>query len=204
MRTKIEPLGPPLEEPLTPTQLEALARIVPGDEEATLWPGYISAARQQAEHDTERIFIATPCLITVASDDAPWSWPDVPTPGPQQKWIDVPIPGLVREVQAATLRTVDGRTQPFVALTQWRIVRERLQVYPPPSGADRIEFEATLGRPDAATFASLDPILAHAVNVLAVHYVTSGRDMVAVGLSAEDMPFSYRDAIQAYRLESLA
>jgi hypothetical protein len=43
-----------------------------------------------------------------------------------------------------------------------------------------------------------------AVGLLAAHYVTSGRDLAVVGTTAAAMPMGYADAIQAYRVESLA
>jgi hypothetical protein len=193
VRVLVVPQAPPLEEPITPTQLEALARIIPADREATLWPGYISAARQQVEHDTERILISTDCLVIVAYDLDPWF---TPTPGP----LVVHGPATVTAARRVTRDNLSFTLAP----SSYRIVGADVHLYPPARSTDRIEYEVTLGRASAEELAALDPSLVHAVGIAAVHYVTSGRDLVAIGADAAELPLTYHDAIQSYRVESLA
>jgi len=197
VRILIEALGPPLEEPLTVWQLEALVRLEPLGSESTVWPGYISAARQQVEHDTERILIATPCLVTVAYDDEPWSTPEAP------QWRRVPLVSRVQAVRTATARTRVGAAYPLPAWS-FRHQGGALTIAAPAATTDRIEFEVVLGWEDAATLASLAPGLIQAVGVLAVHFVTHGRDLVAMDGAPVEMPFAYRAAIQPWRVESIA
>lgn len=44
-------------EPITVDELLAFARVVPGDEQLELIPGFIAAARQQWERDTDTIVV---------------------------------------------------------------------------------------------------------------------------------------------------
>jgi uncharacterized phiE125 gp8 family phage protein len=199
MRIRTEAQGPPLEEPITVAQLEALVRLAPVGAEPSVWPGFISAARQQVEHDTERVLISTPYLVTVVYDDEPWYTPEVPP----LRMAPIPIVSRVQAVRTALVRTRFGTSYPLSTLA-YRHEAGTVAMHAAPRTIDRIEFEMDLGWPDAATLAVIAPSLVQAVGILAVHYVTSGRDLVAMGLAPAEIPFTYRDAIQAWRVESVA
>lgn len=98
-------------EPVTVEEVLALGRVTPGDEELALVPGFISAARQQVEKDTDLVLL------------------------------------------------------------------------------------------DAAV---VEPLLKHWVGILAVHYMSAARDLVAVGTVAPLVPLGYQEAMDRFRVESLA
>ena len=49
------------------------------------------------------------------------------------------------------------------------------------------------------TPAEIPALLVHAVGLLATHYLTLGRDIIAVGTISTDLPFGYEHVISGFR-----
>jgi uncharacterized phiE125 gp8 family phage protein len=184
-------IEPPLE-PLTPDELTAIARIVPGDSEAALLPLYISAARQQAELDTDLAIAQQQYIVTF---DAL----------PSGTAIDLPRPPLV-SIDAVVWIDVDDVAHP-VDPTYYRAdtsSRPGRLIWTPPGDyvapADARSYQAWMVTITAGWDPPSVPVaLKRAIGLLATHYLTTGRDQVVIGTIVQSMPDAYEDAIARFR-----
>jgi uncharacterized phiE125 gp8 family phage protein len=169
----------PAVEPITPAELLDRARLTGSDAEGSaLLADYIAAARAQVEQDTGCALLSQ--TIVVAFDGTPTvlPWP------PLQAVASASCPdaaGLPQPIDPATFR-VDSVSVP--ARIAWTT---------PPAGP--VTLELLVGW----TQATLPPPLKQAVGLLATHYLTYGRDRVAVG-GVVEMPAGYAEAIAPYTL----
>jgi uncharacterized phiE125 gp8 family phage protein len=183
------------DEPLQPADLLALARIVAGDEETALLPGYISAARQQVEQDTGRALVNT--VQDVYADVLPSDTPVLLPWPPLQSlivldWTD--DTGTVTPIDP-TAYLVDPVSAPArFAWTDPSAVPRTVRSVAGWHVQQRVGWTPT----------TLPPLLRQAVGLLAAHMLTTGRDLTVIGATVEDMPYGYAAAIAPYRLEVLA
>jgi uncharacterized phiE125 gp8 family phage protein len=171
-------LVPPAIEPITPTELLDRARLTGSDAEGTpLLADYIAAARAQVEQDTGCALLSQ--TIAVGFDYAPrfLPWP--------------PLQAI------AQVTAVDGNgvSQPIDPTTYWvdtLSMPARIGWTTAPAGP--VTFELLVGW----TLPTLPPPLKQAVGLLASHYLTYGRDRVAIGSGVAEMPAGYAEAIAPY------
>lgn len=170
-------LVPPATEPITPTELLERARLKGSDAEGNpLLVDYIAAARGQVEQDTGCALLTQ--TIAVGFDGMPvrLPWP------PLQAIVRVTAidaDGLSYEVDPLTYQ-VDTLSMParvFWARAPGPVTLELLVGWTP---------------------ATLPPPLKQSVGLLASHYLTYGRDRVAVGAGVAEMPAGYAEAIAPY------
>lgn len=164
----------PAEEPMTPDQLKARARHDRSDEDALL-PDYIRAARQQVELDTERALLTQSWRASIASGGVvALPWP------PLQDITEVlQVIGGVSTVLEPAAYAVDYASG--------------VMTLPVIDGGYLVEYVA-----GAESVALIPPLLLQAVGILAVHYLTLGRDLVSAGAFVP-VPQNYLDAIQPFR-----
>jgi uncharacterized phiE125 gp8 family phage protein len=191
MRPSIVPVaGEPVPEPITVDELQAIARIVAGDEELALCPGYIQAAREQVERDTDLRLVARQYIATYDAYAVTWPLP-------------LPYPPLVSVEQVAW--TDGAGLQTVVPPSEYLVDVGRVPGYllwnpswqPRPLRALAVTF--TSGYVPTA----LPGLLKFAVGVLAAHYLTTGRDAVTTLGSLVVMPHGYQEAIDRSRLVTL-
>lgn len=204
---------PPTVEPITSDQLTAIARIVPGDEEATLSDGYIRAARQQVEQDTGL------ALLTQTQDcyiDRFTLWPQ--WPGAVSWWAGfymapVALPSWpVQSIEVIEWIDVDGvghvlDPSTYVLDTAHRparVIWTSATVPTVPAGVRPFEAWHLQQVAGWATPDAVPPLLTKAVGELAAHFLTTGRDMVVIDARMEPLPMSYQQAIAPFRIELLA
>jgi uncharacterized phiE125 gp8 family phage protein len=189
------PSSPAPVEPLQPADLIALARIVSGDEETTLLPGYISAARQYVEQDTGRALIEA--VLDLYADALPADQPVLlPWPPLQSvqlvEWTDVD--GTTTTVDPSTY-IVDAASAPArLAWVDSTTVPRTVQTFQGWHVQQRVGWTSAL----------LPPLLRQAIGLLAAHWLTTGRDLTVIGAPVADMPYGYATAVAPYRLEVLA
>ncbi len=183
-------------EPITLEELMALARV--DDTELGLMPGFIAAARQTVERKTDLTLVVTAVEVwfdamapVVALPYPPLtvidavSWidtDDVPHAVPAGYYLadTVSLPGrLVWTPPADFVPDVDGAT-------------------PRASQAWHVVYQA------GYTAATMPPTLKWAVGALAVNYLAAGRDVLAMGRAASEMPLGLEYALQPFRLETMA
>jgi uncharacterized phiE125 gp8 family phage protein len=169
----------PTAEPLTADELKARARHNRTDEDALL-PGFIAAARQQVECDTERALLSQTWRASVATGGIyGLSWP----PLQAVTTVTQSLAGVVTTLDPS-LYTVDLPsgviTLPVVEGTSYVI-----------------DYVA-----GAADVTQLPPLLVQAVGILAVHYLTLGRDL-ASSVTLVPVPQNYLDAVQPFRAVSV-
>jgi uncharacterized phiE125 gp8 family phage protein len=171
---------PPAVEPITPAELLDRARLAGSDAEGSpLLTDYIAAARAQVEQDTGCALLTQ--TIAVAFDGVPTTLPWPPLQAVTSA-TSIDAAGVAQPIDPATYR-LDTLSLPARLL--WTVV---------PSGP--VTLELTVGW----TPETLPPPLKQAVGLLATHYLTYGRDRVAVGVSVAEMPAGYDEAIAPYTL----
>lgn len=171
----------PTTEPITVEDLKKRARHDRTDEDGLL-PGYIAAARQQVEQDTEMALLSQTwrATVPVAGTSAPFV-------------IELPHPP-VQTVLTVTAHASDGTATP-IPPAGYTVLPTALIVRTPPAGTGALVIDYVAGRASAG---ALPPLLVHAVGILAVHYLTLGRDLVSAG-GLVPVPQNYLDAIQPFR-----
>jgi uncharacterized phiE125 gp8 family phage protein len=170
---------------LTPAQLEAAARIVPGNEEAALEPGYIAAATEYVQRRTGYA-IATQTILAqcaaLPSGPIALPWP------PLQAVTS--IKGGDGVAIDPSLYVVDSTSRPGTV------------TFPAaPAVAGPYTFELIVGFGDPT---QVPPLYLHVVQLLAVHLLTAGRDLAIVGTIVAETPFGFEDLIQPLCLLTLA
>ncbi len=172
---------PPAVEPITPAELLERARLTGSDAEGSaLLTDYIAAARAQVEQDTGCALLTQ--TIAVAFDGLPTTLPWPPLQSvTSAAWVDAA--GVPQPIDPATYR-VDTLSVPARIL--WGTV----------PGSGPVTLELIVGW----TAETLPPPLKQAVGLLATHYLTYGRDRVAVGGGVVEMPAGYCEAIAPYTL----
>jgi uncharacterized phiE125 gp8 family phage protein len=196
LRSTVTPRA--ITEPITVEELLALARIVPGDEETPLCPGYISAARQQVERDTDLGIAQASYVVTF---DA---WP-------ASTVLELPYPPLV-SVESVIWTDTDN-VEHTVPATSYvvdtvsvpgRIIWTPAADWQPPATEPRAYAAWAVTFTAGYDTTTIPPLLKWAVGLLASHYLTTGRDLTIVGTSGMEMPMGYAEAIRPFRLESVA
>lgn len=182
---------------LTVAELNAIARIVPGDEESdALIKSYITAAIAQVEHDTG-LALPTQMLAITFDDAAPDGVLAIPRPPTQ-------------EIAGISYTDADGNLQqpdPGEVILQLDLASmpARLTWFPNTFiGAPARLAALGLSVKAGWTKDTLPADLKFAVGLLAAHYVTAGRDRVVIGTSVLDMPAGYQEVIDRWRLEVVA
>lgn len=184
----VYPLGPPVAEPITVDELIAIARVVAGDEEMSLMPNYISAAREFIEKTTGRSLVERSYALVVPLPVLPTV---VPLPYPPLQSVDgvwwIDDQGFEWLVDSSCYRvqiyTTPGAliwiTPPVTATTPaaWRINYS--------AGAPVVDLEASLKR---------------LVGVLAAHYLIAGRDAVVSGTIVSTVPLAFDESLDPWRL----
>jgi uncharacterized phiE125 gp8 family phage protein len=185
----------PPQEPISVDELMAMARV--SDAEVDLMPLYISAARQQAERDTDRAIAQQQYIVTY----------DELMVGP----VELPWPPLVSIDEVVWYDTTDAPhvVDPSYYHADTASRPGRLIWTPPVDWTPPVEdtprsykaWEITLTAGYDAQ--GVPPGLKRAIGLLATHYLLMGRDLTVVGTSALLMPMGYMEAIQPFRLEIL-
>jgi uncharacterized phiE125 gp8 family phage protein len=171
---------PPAIEPISLEDLKLRARHDRTDEDALLL-GFIQAARQQVERDTDRALLTQTWRAVVVAPYGP---------------IEVPWPPL-QAVTKVTVQTAEGTSVLDPSLYVVDTVSAPGRVLISGMGAAAVEIEYVAGWPDVA---HLPPLLVHAVGLLAAHYLTVGRDLATVGTIISTTVAGYAEAVAPYRL----
>jgi uncharacterized phiE125 gp8 family phage protein len=172
------PIAGPSLEPITPDQLKARARHDRTDEDGLL-PDYIKAARQQVECDTER------ALLTQ-------SWRAAVTAGGT-----VALPWAPLQSITAVTEIING-VQRVLAPSEYTVILATgVITLPVIDGSYVLDYIA-----GAVDVSALPPLLVQAVGILAVHYLTLGRDLVS-SATLVPVPQTYLDAVQPFRAVSV-
>lgn len=170
------PLGPPLEEPITVDHLIALARLDRRDEDDLL-PGFISAARQQFELDTDRSVVSRPWRASVV---------DVVQGG----LVALPWPPLQSVTTVTGYDAAGGATVIDPAL-YWIVPAADGVWLPTGWSIWTIDYVAGVAAAD------VPPVTVRAIGSLAAHYATAGRDLVGTGTDV--LPMGYQEAVDRVR-----
>lgn len=184
------------EDVLTVAELNERARILPGDEESDeLCKSYIAAAIQQVERDTGYALPTQTLSVTYDLAPAPGEtllvpWPPLQAITAMQGFnangdlvpIDIEDPQQIRYIDFASMpaRVLVGPAfNPGSAYGTWLTI--------------------TAGW----TKEQLPAQFKFAVGLAAAHFLTIGRDRVALGVSVAEMPAGYREAVDSLRLVEL-
>jgi uncharacterized phiE125 gp8 family phage protein len=170
---------------LTPAQLEAAARIVPGNEEAALEPGYIAAATEYVQRRTGYALATQTILAQI----------DVLPSGP----FALPWPPLQALTSITGADGVPIDPALYVVDTTSRPARVTFPATPPGTGPYSFEMIVGFGDPT-----QVSPLYLHVVQLLAAHLLTTGRDLAIVGTIVADTPFGFEDLIGPLCLLTLA
>jgi uncharacterized phiE125 gp8 family phage protein len=187
-------IAEPDDEPITPEQLQELARVLVADQEPGLMDGYIKAARQHVERDTGLALITQ--SVSVGFDRLPTGQP-----------VDLPI-APVQGVEGFSYFDTSGDPHELDATAyavdiDSRPARIALLTVPPDARAfQAYALRLTVGFGDAPD--DVPAPLVHAVGLLATHYLQAGRDPLVIGTIVAPMPFGYDDDVQPYRLVTIA
>lgn len=168
----------PTWEPISPDELKMRARHDRADEDRLL-DGFIRAARQHVERDTD---LAIPRQTWRATTD-------------QSGTVVLPRPPLLEVTEVSALHQ-DGTTSVLDPSNYYVVTDASPARIVLPGGFAGFVITYDAGWPTAL---DVPPLLAHAVGILAVHYLTLGRDLVSMGVLAE-VPQTYLDAVQPFRL----
>lgn len=186
-------------EPITPAELLAWAKIIPGDEQPELLSDCIRAARDQIERDTGLALISR--TVDAYSDVLPlWTPVELPAP-PVQTVESIDWRGVDQSVVTIdpSAYTLDLARRPARLLWQssaagwsWPIVGASFTAW---------HLSMTVG----FTPETLPPRLKQLVATLAAYFLTTGRDLVlAEARSPVVMPLGYWEGISVFRIEGLA
>jgi uncharacterized phiE125 gp8 family phage protein len=194
----VSTVTPPNEDDvLTVAQLKERARILPGDEESDeLYQSYIAAARMQVERDTG--FALSTRTLAVGYDRLDLGAYQIPYPPCQDvtSVIYMDVEGGSTDLGPEVIAQLDRVSMP----ARVTFLSGAFAGLAAPSSMQPLGLVITAGfaqgeTPDAFRFL---------VGLLASHYVTAGRDRVALGGDRMDvMPAGYTELVNALRLETL-
>jgi hypothetical protein len=208
---------PPAEEPLTLDEAKVLAGVVwdTGDPREAMVTGFIAAARDQVERDTQLPLLTQTIDLSLrgvqglpaASGGSWWGIDVYPWPGPPDATIAlVRAPGRLQSVtwvesldDAGTTVTLDPAT--------YRVDTDRGTIAPLSGSwpSTRLAVRYVAGWTSAAGLKTAVPLLVHALGLLVAHYMTLGRDLAVLERgSLLTIPQGYQDAIASFAPVTLA
>jgi len=186
-------IDPPEFEPLTLEEAKLRAGFVwvAGDERDALLRSFISAARAKVEMDTG---LALPeqtrdVRFDYLATDEPILLPGVCAPLQQVlEAYTIAADGTAIPLDPAGY-VIDSMSNPARVLITSAVAGTSMTFQP-------FGLKIVAGWKTAA---EIPPLLVHAVGLLATHYLTLGRDIMALGTIATELPLGYEHVISGYR-----